>query len=55
MVDGELRYSGHVGSDLSEEEGYEAVKLCALNVLAQIKAVLGSFDRLEMLIRVEAM
>lgn len=51
MVDGELRYRGHVGSDLSEKEGYEAAKLCAINVLAQIKAVLGSFDRLEMLIR----
>ena len=53
VVDGQLRYSGHVGTDLSDEEGYEAAKLCALNVLAQIKALLGSFDRLEMLIRVE--
>ena len=37
-VEGKMRYAGHVGSDLSDEEGYEAAKLCALNALAQIKA-----------------
>lgn len=53
VVRGEVRYRGAVGLDLTEEEGYEAAKLCALNVLAQIKAALGSLQRLEVLIRVE--
>ncbi|MFH1918680.1 MAG: RidA family protein [Planctomycetota bacterium] len=52
-VDGKMRYAGHVGSDLTDKEGYEAAKLCALNALAQIKAELGSLDRLETIVRVE--
>ena len=34
-------YQGSLGKDLSTEEGYEAMKLCALNVLAQIQAKVG--------------
>ena len=52
-VEGKLRYVGHVGSDLTDAEGYEAAKICALNALAQIKAELGSFDRLETIVRVD--
>jgi len=52
-VQGKLRYVGHVGSDLTDSEGYEAAKICALNALAQIKAEFGSFDRLETIVRVE--
>jgi len=52
-VDGQMRYAGHVGSDLTDEEGYEAAKICALNALAQIKAELGSLDKLETIVRVE--
>ena len=35
---------GRVGSDLTLEQGYEAAQLCALNALAQVKAVVGSLD-----------
>lgn len=34
-------YQGSLGKDLSTKEGYEAMKLCALNVLAQIHAKVG--------------
>jgi enamine deaminase RidA (YjgF/YER057c/UK114 family) len=53
LVDGELKYPGRVGAELSEAAGGEAAQLAALNVLAQIKAALGSFDRLVSLVRVE--
>jgi enamine deaminase RidA (YjgF/YER057c/UK114 family) len=53
VVDGELKYPGRVGAELSEAAGGEAAQLAALNVLAQIKAALGSFDRLISLTRVE--
>ena len=53
IENGVLRYSGKVGADLTEEEGYAAARLAALNVLAQIRAALGSFDQLEHLVRVE--
>jgi len=52
-VEGKMRYAGHVGSELSDEEGYEAARICALNALAQIKAEFGSFDKLETIVRVE--
>jgi len=34
LVDGVLRYSGKVGADLTEQEGYAAARICALNALA---------------------
>jgi enamine deaminase RidA (YjgF/YER057c/UK114 family) len=53
IENGAPRYSGRVGGELSEAEGYAAARLAAQNVLAQIRAALGSFDRLEQLVRVE--
>ncbi|NQT17959.1 MAG: RidA family protein [Planctomycetes bacterium] len=52
-ADGKMQYAGHVGSELTDEEGYQAARLCALNALAQIKAEFGSFDPLETIVRVE--
>lgn len=53
VLNGELKYRGKVGAELSEAEGGEAARLAALNVLAQIKAALSGFDRLVSLVRVE--
>ena len=53
VASGELRYTGRVGAELTEEEGCAAARLAALNVLAQIKSALGGFERLEKLVRVE--
>lgn len=53
IENGAARYTGHVGAELTEEQGYAAARLAALNVLAQIKAALGSLDRLDHLVRVE--
>lgn len=50
---GQLRYCGRVGAELSETQGREAARLAALNVLAQIHAALGGFERLDTLLRVE--
>lgn len=32
---------GHLGKDVSLEQGQEAAKLCAVNILAQVNAALG--------------
>lgn len=53
IVNGELRYRGRVGTELTESQGREAAALAALNVLAQIRAALGGFGRLSTLLRVE--
>ncbi len=53
LIGKELMFKGKVGSDLNEEDGANAARLCALNALAQIKACLGSLDRVTRIVRVE--
>jgi len=45
MKEGRLTHAGKVGGPLTVEDGYEAASVCALNVLANIKAALDSLDR----------
>lgn len=40
-----LKYVGTIGSDLSVADGKSAARLCALNVLAQLKAACSDLDR----------
>ena len=43
-----LKYVGAVGKDLSVEDGREAARLCAINVVAQVKAACGGdLDRVK--------
>lgn len=37
----ELHYQGRLGDELSTEQGYRAMQLCALNVLAQVNQKIG--------------
>jgi enamine deaminase RidA (YjgF/YER057c/UK114 family) len=53
IENGVPRYVGRVGAELSEQEGYAAARLAGLNVLSQIQAALGTFERLAHLVRVE--
>lgn len=41
LENGELKYAGTVGDEVSVEAGAAAARLCALNVIAQIKAACG--------------
>lgn len=45
LKNGKAEFIGKLGRDLTVEQGYEAAKLCAINVLAQVKAALGDLDR----------
>ena len=38
---GDLRYQGQLGKNVSIEEGYQAARLCGLNLLAQLKNACG--------------
>jgi len=49
---GQLMYLGKLGQDFSEQEGYQAARLCAINCLAQAKAALGSLDAIQRVVRV---
>lgn len=45
-IDGVEHYVGVVGRDLSTEDGYNAARLCVLNILARVNAALdGNLDR----------
>lgn len=48
-----LTHRGRIGRELSEDDGREAARIAALNVLAQIRRHLGGFDRLAGLLRVD--
>ncbi|MBM3532785.1 MAG: RidA family protein [Alphaproteobacteria bacterium] len=41
ILNGQLKYVGTVGQDLSIEDGQAAARLCALNLIAQAKAACG--------------
>ncbi|KAK3604836.1 hypothetical protein CHS0354_000498 [Potamilus streckersoni] len=43
---------GRLGSSLMTDQGYDASKLCALNALAAVKALLGSLASLEGVVKV---
>ena len=42
---GELRYVGKVGGEVSLDDARAAARLCAVNILAQAGAFLGDLDR----------
>lgn len=51
MKDGAVAVTGTLGSDVEVDQGREAARLCALNILAQAKAALGDLDRIVQLLR----
>lgn len=46
---------GKVGRDLTLEQGQEAAKHCALNLLANLKAVIGDLDKVKHIVKVLGM
>ncbi len=46
-----LEYEGKVGGKFDVEEGQRAARLCALNILSQARAAVGSLDKIERCIR----
>ena len=51
-VKGEIQYRGHLGSDLSVEDGRAAARLCALNALAAVKNEIGDLDKVRRVVKV---
>ena len=50
--DGQLRYTGKVGKDVSVEEAKEAARLCTLNALAAVEAKAGSLENVRRVVKV---
>jgi enamine deaminase RidA (YjgF/YER057c/UK114 family) len=52
MADGQVAWTGRLGEALDIEKGQQAARLCALNVLAQLKSALdGDLDRVRRVVR----
>lgn len=47
MFNGERKYTGAVGRERTPEEGYQAARICALNLLSQLRGYLHSLDRVK--------
>jgi len=52
MLDGELKYIGRLGENLSVEDGMAAARLCGLHLISQVKEALGGdLDRVTRIIK----
>lgn len=52
FVDGQLSHTGLLGRDVSIEDAAEAAKICAINILSQVKVACdGDLERIERCIR----
>ena len=54
VVEGELKYKGKVGGEVSLEDAQEAARICTLNALAAVEAEIGDLDKVERVTRVTA-
>jgi enamine deaminase RidA (YjgF/YER057c/UK114 family) len=45
ILNGKFKFQGRFGNEISTEDGFKAMQLCALNVLAQIDKKIG-FDKI---------
>ncbi len=47
-----VKFVGKVGKDYSIEEGQQAARLCAINILAMLKASVGDLDKIARIVKV---
>ena len=52
MVDGALPATGKLGAGVSDEQGKQLARQCALNGLAAVASVIGSLDRVTRIVKV---
>ena len=52
LVDGKPQYIGKVGTTFSVEEGQQAARICAINLIAQMRAAAGGdLDKIKRVVR----
>ena len=52
LVDGKLSVTGHVGKDVSTDEAAQQARLCAINLLAQLRAACeGDLSRVKQVVK----
>ena len=48
-------YKGKLGNDISVDEGYDAARLTAVNLIARLKGYLGDLDRVTQIVKLLSM
>lgn len=51
LLDGKVSQTGLLGDSVSIEQGKEAARICAINLLAQLKAAAGSLENVKRVVR----
>ena len=52
MKDGKVQYQGKLGASISLEDGQAAARLCAINIVAQLKSACGGdLDRVQRIVK----
>ena len=51
--DGQIMFKGKLGAELTEEQGFQAARLCALNALAQLKEAVGDLERVRRILKID--
>lgn len=52
LLDGELKYMGRIGENLTLEDGMAAARLCGLNLISQLNEVLhGKLDKITQVVK----
>ena len=54
MENGELKFVGKLGNDYDVETGQKAARLCALNLIAQLKSAIGDLDKVTRVVKLNA-
>ena len=51
IYNGETRWIGKIGRELNIEQGQEAARICALNLLAHLKKKYGTLDKIKRFVK----
>ncbi|OSQ38796.1 RidA family protein [Thalassospira mesophila] len=54
MENGELKFIGKLGKEYGVEDGQKAARLCALNLVAQLRAAIGDLDNVIRVVKLNA-
>lgn len=53
IINGRQLFTGKVGREVTQEEGYRAARACGINLLAQLKRFLGDLDQVKQVVHIK--
>lgn len=53
IINGVQLYTGKLGAEIGVEDGYQAARACAVNLLAQLKTFLGDLDKVKQIVHIK--